>query len=343
MRPPRSRSRSPSVSASPSPPRVNPQTDGDPTAGGHGGLSSAPAVVNTVRPFSRSSGDWNQIFDSQADAMAAIEADNANPWGSLLRTSPEPPVPIKTGDPELDALLEQLDHPVAEPLNPTSTQKQRYLQERDAATSRLRRRLGRRKSELHEERGDRRQGQRQSRHLHFRGAGLAAFDHSRLIGIHRQLLADGRDCKRDWSSTQHVITTFSQARHSPSPAAGATDEAAVGTSKVPDLPIGIRADGERLQKALLRLPTLPPQPDYCCGSDGTHGGSSRNYSFGSPLRSDSRRGGRSSTGDGTAEALPLRMQRPDVTQRLHAKGLVGLQISAECVPGRPSVLLCDLI
>lgn len=71
-------------------------------------------VVHQVRPFSRTSGEWNSVYDTQEEASRTI---SATPLPGFA-TTPEPFAPpqfLSTGDPELDAMLRKLDEPEPEP------------------------------------------------------------------------------------------------------------------------------------------------------------------------------------------------------------------------------------
>lgn len=73
-------------------------------------------VVHRVRPFSRSSGEWNSVYDTPEDAHRALSmspppgfATTPEPWG--LGEDRQ----ISTGDPELDEMLRRLDDPPPAP------------------------------------------------------------------------------------------------------------------------------------------------------------------------------------------------------------------------------------
>jgi len=146
-------------------------------------------VVHRVRPFSRSSGEWNEVFETRAEAEAVTGSRPA----PLILTTPEPRA-ISTGDPELDEMLRRLDEPPPEPEGPESevrAMRAARAEEHDEARGRFGRRVGaqraarerqkkllkQRRREAHEERKER----------SLSGARPQDQEEARIAAVHRQL------------------------------------------------------------------------------------------------------------------------------------------------------------
>jgi hypothetical protein len=157
-------------------------------------------VVHRVRPFSRSSGEWNSVYDTHEDAHRALSmspppgfATTPEPWG--LGENKQ----ISTGDPELDEMLRKLDEPppAPEPEGPaTEVLKMRAerVQEREEARARFGKRVGLQKAKraLEKERmkAQRLEALEARKERSITGARPEDNEGAQLAAIHRQLLRD---------------------------------------------------------------------------------------------------------------------------------------------------------
>jgi|EP01047_Picozoa_sp_COSAG01_P057479 hypothetical protein len=333
-------------------------------------------VVHNVRPFSRSSGDWNQVFDSHEDAMRALSP--AHTWSSMyitdhgtgraLGTGAEvsDETPLCTGDAELDELLRKLDQAATQPAMPPGAAVRRraeYVAERAQATQNFRRRLGRRRADARG--GVGRSSPRPNRHVHFRSGNLAAFDHSRLTGIHRQLLDEGAamgtgrvygggGSMTAQDATAELLESASQrhkqqrgrsivraATETPPPSVpdGAEAETAAGASEAgmgsgddagQELPAGTRTNVYELSLRLQRLPGMPrlqtPSPSHHPASGGGGGSVGAAASFvASPIYGQRESPPPSPFGSRRSPSPDPRRLSPDVCRRQTAAGLRGIQ------------------
>ncbi len=157
-------------------------------------------VVHRVRPFSRSSGEWNSVYDSHEDAHRALSmspppgfATTPEPWGVGKDQQ------ISTGDPELDEMLRKLDEPPpeSEPEGPaTEVLKMRAerVQDREEARARFGRRIGlqkaRRALEKEQMKARRLEALEARKERSISGARPEDDEGAQLAAIHRQLLRD---------------------------------------------------------------------------------------------------------------------------------------------------------
>lgn len=155
-------------------------------------------VVHRVRPFSRSSGEWNSVYDSLEDAQRAVAM--SPPPGFAV--TPEPwsvggDKQISTGDPELDEMLRRLDDPppAPEPEGPaTEVLKMRAerVKEREEARSRFGKKVWLQKAKrAHEKermKARRLEALEARKERSITGARPEDDEGAQLAAIHRQLL-----------------------------------------------------------------------------------------------------------------------------------------------------------
>lgn len=162
-------------------------------------------VVHRVRPFSRSSGEWNEVFETRAEAEAVTGSRPA----PLILTTPEPRA-ISTGDPELDEMLRRLDEPEPEPEGPESevrAMRAARAEEHDEARGRFGRRVGaqraarERQKQLLKQRRREAHDERKERSLS--GARPQDQEEARIAAVHRQLVG-GAAAPAAWAAAAHT-------------------------------------------------------------------------------------------------------------------------------------------
>jgi hypothetical protein len=157
-------------------------------------------VVHQVRPFSRTSGEWNSVYDTEDEAHRALSmspppgfATTPEPWGVGESQN------ISTGDPELDEMLRRLDDPPPEPepegpATDVLRIRASRVKERDEARTKFGKRVGLQKAKLAHQKAllkARRLEALEARKERSISGGRPEDDEgAQLAAIHRQLLRD---------------------------------------------------------------------------------------------------------------------------------------------------------
>jgi hypothetical protein len=177
-------------------------------------------VVHQVRPFSRTSGEWNSVYDTEDEAHRALSmspppgfATTPEPWGVGESQN------ISTGDPELDEMLRRLDDPPPEPepegpATDVLRIRASRVKERDEARTKFGKRVGLQKAKLAHQKAllkARRLEALEARKERSISGGRPEDDEgAQLAAIHRQLLRDTAPIPADLRSSR-------TRRHGPRP------------------------------------------------------------------------------------------------------------------------------
>jgi hypothetical protein len=169
-------------------------------------------VVHQVRPFSRTSGEWNSVYDTEDEAHRALSmspppgfATTPEPWGVGESQN------ISTGDPELDEMLRRLDDPPPEPepegpATDVLRIRASRVKERDEARTKFGKRVGLQKAKLAHQKAllkARRLEALEARKERSISGGRPEDDEgAQLAAIHRQLLRDTAPIPADLRSSR---------------------------------------------------------------------------------------------------------------------------------------------